>query len=173
MIPSLVDRLPFPPPFDKDSWGRIPLSEFMENPSSRDYFLKCEREITSSGRAHRYVEMLAMIAHMGRIDEFDEGSLGKFREEALNQHFTVEQLRRALKVILRHSAPGELFPNAVAAFEFTAFAQSFVGAFAQSQGQADLVGDVTDRLRVIVITSFVSAVNSELGTSSDPWRSKT
>lgn len=172
MLPCLIDQLPFRPPLNKESWGRIRLSEFMENPVSRDYFLKCEREITVSGRARRYVDMLAMIAHLGRIDEFDEGSLGKFYEEAVNQNFSVSQLKRALEVIWQNSGPRALFPNAVAAFEFVAFAQSFVGQFAEHHGQAVVISDLTDKLRRTAVTAFIAAVNAELGTKSDPWRAE-
>ena len=128
------------------------MSEFMKQPTSRDYFLKCEHEIAASGRARRYAEALAMIAHLGRLDEFDDGSLHKFREEAVNQHFSVPQLRRALEVILRNSGPREFFPNAVAAFEFVAFARSFVGKFAEQHGQAALVAELTDKLRIAAMT---------------------
>lgn len=170
MIPSLIDRLPFRPPLDKEAWGKIDLSGFMENPASSEYFLQCEREITASGRASRYVDVLAMIAHIGRIEEFDPESLDKFHDEAVNQHFTVRQLNRALAVILHNSGPRELFPNAVAAFEFVAFAQSFVVMFAEHQGQAAITAELTDKMRMTAVMAFVAAVNAELGICPDPWR---
>ena len=98
--PIFVDRLSFPPPASSEEWGKMRLTELVEDLRFLDYHDRCFHEIIASGRVKTYVDVLTMTAHIGRLPEFDEHSYGKFLQEARNQQFSPSQLRRALELIL-------------------------------------------------------------------------
>jgi hypothetical protein len=170
--PNWIKRLPFPPPFTKEEWGKSRLSELFNNPAYLDYFERCMRDIVESGRAHVYVNMLAMTAHIGRLPEFDERSYGKFLKEAQGQHFTESQMVQALELILETSAPGEILPNAAAAFEFLAFVGDFVNHYGKHIGAGTRLFALTEKISGMALMAFAVAINAELGIRKDFWRSK-
>jgi hypothetical protein len=161
--------LPFPPPVAKEEWQDKRLTELVEDDAFLDYHDRCFKEIITSGRMETYVDILAMIAHIGRLPEFDEPSYGKFRQEARDQHFTASQLTKALDLILNTSGPGELLPNAAAAWEFLAFVGDFIGQYAKHVDAGDALKDAVSRINSMSIMAFLVAVNAELGIRKDFW----
>jgi hypothetical protein len=165
----LVDRLPFRPPFTKEEWGHKSLSDVVANPVFFDYLEKCLKEAVRV-RGHFYVRMLAGIAHMGRISEFNPQSYDKFLEEACEQHFTVAQLKNALEIILNTSGPEDILPNSAAAFEFLTFISDFVNAFAEHMGAGGELKSLTEKVRMMGLLAFANAVNAEFGLQKDLWK---
>lgn len=168
--PAFVTRLPYPPPFKKEEWSSRQLSTLMDDPAFTGYYDRCFQAIVASGRAETYVEILTMIAHIGRLPEFDEPSYGKFLEEARNQHFNAAQLERALDLIAGTSAPGELLPNAAAAWEFLALIGDFMSHYTEKTGKGgDSLDAAIERVNSMAIMAFLVAVNAELGIRKDFW----
>jgi hypothetical protein len=167
--PAFVTRLPYPPPFKKEEWSSQQLSTLMEDPTVIGYYDRCFGDIVASGRAKRYVEILTMIAHIGRLPEFDEPSYGKFLQEARQQHFSTSQLMRALDLISGTSGPGELLPNAAAAWEFLALVGDFMNHYTEHTGTAEQLDAAIERVNSMAIMAFLVAVNAELGIRKDFW----
>lgn len=170
--PNWIKRLPFPPPFTKEEWGQSRLSEIVNRPAYLDYFERCMRDVVESGRAHVYVNVLAMTVHIGRLPEFDERSYGKFLKEAQGQHFTESQMIQALELILGTSGPGEVLPNAAVAFEFLAFVGDFVKCYGEHIGAGARLFDLTEKINGMAMMAFAVAINAELGIRKDFWRGK-
>lgn len=167
--PAFVERLPFPPPVAKEGWEGKRLTELVNDEVFLDYHNRCFHEIIASGRVDTYVDILSMIAHIGRLPEFDEPSYGKFRQEARSQHFSPSQLTRALDLILNTSGPGDLLPNAAAAWEFLAFVGDFTSHYGEHIGASDELKDAISRVNSMSIMAFLVAVNAELGVRKDFW----
>jgi len=168
--PAFVTRLPYPPPFKKDEWSRRQLSTLTDDPAFVRYYDRCFQAIVASGRAKTYVELLTMIAHIGRLPEFDEPSYGKFLQEARNQHFSTSQLERALDLIAGTSGPGELLPNAAAAWEFLALVGDFMSHYTERTGTGgERLAAAVERVNSMAIMAFLVAVNAELGIRKDFW----
>jgi hypothetical protein len=167
--PAFVDRLPFTPPVLKDEWQGKPLTELVGDQVFLDYHDRCFHEIIASGRIKKYIDILSMIAHIGRLPEFDEPSYGRFLKEARGQHFSEPQMTRALDLILSTSGPGELLPNAAAAWEFLAFVGDFVGQYAEHTDAGPDLKQAVERVNAMSIMAFLVAVNAELGIRKDFW----
>jgi hypothetical protein len=167
---AFVTRLPFRPPFSKEEWGQQRMSEMLDNPKCFDYLQKCVRDIFISDRARTYVWLLTMIAHAGRLPEFGKRSMDKFLEEAKQQHFSESQMATALELILNTSGPGQIMPNAAAAFEFLHFSGDFVKMYGQHIGAGPRLKDLADRVMAMALGAFAVAVNDELGIRKDFWK---
>lgn len=169
-IPLLVDRLPLPPPFTKDEWEKLHLRDIAQNPVCADYLERSIRAVMSSPRAPIYLDVLAMAGHIGRLPEFTEESFGQFLEEAHQQRFSESQLARMLELILQSSGPKQVLPTAAAAFEFLAFTVEIVQTCVDQAGTGAGLIEMLEKVRVMVLLAFGSAVNVELGIRNDVWK---
>ncbi len=162
-LPVLVSRLPFPMPLSKEEFGRQNLTAVVDNPEIADHYERCFQQIIASGRCEAYVRMIAMLAHSGRLQEFDERSYGKFLEESLGQRFTVVQLERALDLILEFAGPRGDVPNPAARWELLAFTADFVRSYAEHLGIGDKLTRPIENVESMAILTYVLAVKADLG----------
>ena len=145
------------------------LIELAEDQRFLDYNERCFNDIIESGRGKRYIEILVMMAHIGRIPEFDESSYDKFLHEAMHQNFSAMQWERALGMIADTSGPGDLLPNAASAWEFLALATDFVQRYAELKGFEEQLATALERVGCMSTMAFFVALNAELGIRKDFW----
>jgi len=161
---AVIDRLPIRPPFAKEEWGKMRLSQVLDEPKCLDYFERCRKEIGRSGRGEVYASRLAAIAHIGRLVEFSPRSYDKFQEEADAQPISLPKLEMALDIILEAVAKKRIVLNLVEQFEFLSFAGEFLNYLAdQHGGGTDSLRALTSQALAGALASFVAAVNEELG----------
>ena len=167
---QFVKRLPLSPPFTKEAWGQRHLRDIIEDPVYSDYFHQCLTEVIRSGRADTYLKMFSMMAHCGGPSS-KELNRKDLLEVAMNRHFSVEDLKRALESIAISFGPKGAMPNAAAAFEFLAFIADFIDSYAKHFGIQDELHEVLLKINSLAMLAFVSAVNAELGIRDDVWGS--
>ena len=166
---QFVERLPFPPPFAKETWGRLHLSDIINNPECFEYFQRCLAEVSRSDRARVYLNMFLLMAHCEEppnVERDFEWLLG----EALDRSFSVEELENALESIAQSCGPKGAFPNAAAAFEFLGVVGDFMTSYADHQGLQDRLAESIQKVNALALLAFGVAVNTELGIREDIWQ---
>jgi hypothetical protein len=165
---QFVERLPFPPPFTKETWGQRRLREIVEDPECMNYLQQCLAEVVRSGRADTYLDMFLMMAHCDNTSR-TELSREDLLETATNRHFDAEELDRALQSLVASFGPGGAMPNAAAAFEFLGFIGDCMNEYAQHSGIQEPLNDSLTKINGLALLAFVAAVNAELGIDDDMW----
>ncbi len=167
--PQFVSRLPFPPPFAKEEWGKRHMSDIIHDPEYFEYFQRCITEITRSGRSEVYLNMFLVMAHLGgpRRSQVDYHQALK---EAQLRNFSVPELRQALESLALTCEPKGAMPNAAAAFEVLAFIDQLMRSYTEHVGAAEELSDVLQRINALSLLAFVAAVNAELGLQPDIWK---
>ncbi|MBL9080895.1 MAG: SEC-C domain-containing protein [Planctomycetales bacterium] len=166
---AFVSQLPFPPPFKKEDWGSRQVSDLRKDPQFFTYLEKCIVEITRSGRGRIYLDMFLLMTHVG-TEAGPESDYPRLLAEAREQHFTVEQFRGSLDRIAESFGPKKAAPNAAAAFEFLAFIDDFMRAYAKRFGHLESLKDSLQQINATALMAFVVAVNVELGVAEDIWK---
>ena len=121
----IVGRLPIRPPFTKDEWSKMTVSDVAASRVFLDYFGNCLTEAARSDRAKVYLTMLTGIMHFGRLPDFAPRSLGKFLAEAEQQTLSLPKLEIALEAILGAVAERQIPLGLVGQFEFLATVGDF------------------------------------------------
>ena len=165
---QLVERLPFPPPFTKEAWGQRHLRDIIEDPECFGYFQQCLTEVTRSGRADIYLKMFSMMAHCGGPSS-EELNREDLLDVAMNRHFSVEELDRALQSIAVSCGLKGAMPNAAAAFELLGFIGDFMNSYAEHLGVQDQLHESLLKINSFAMLAFVAAVNAELGIRDNIW----
>jgi hypothetical protein len=166
---EFVERLPFPPPFEKEAWGKRHLSDIVDDPECFEYFQRCLTEVTRSGRAKVYLNMFLMMAHCGGPSD-DERNYEEILQEASSRQFSVDELEQALESVALSFGPKGAIPNAAAAFEFLGFVGDFMASYAENQGSLDQLAESLQKVNGLALLAFSAAVNAELGIRDDIWR---
>lgn len=165
---GFIAELPFASPFSIKQWGKKQLGDVIENRTGREYFESCMRDIVASGRARQYINIFAMIAHLGRLPDFDKECYDRLLVNH-NQSFSENQLIVALELILATSGPQQLLPTAAAAFEFLAFVGIFVDQCAGLLVAADRATYLAQQINSMALMAFSIAVNADLGIKPGFW----
>ncbi len=87
----IVGRLPIRPPFTKDEWRKMTVSDVAASRVFLAYFGNCLTEAARSDRAQVYLTALTGIMHFSRLPDFAPRSFGKFLAEAEQQTFSEQK----------------------------------------------------------------------------------
>ena len=163
---AIVDRLPIRPPFARDEWGKMHVSDLKNNPTFVDYYERCFKEVLRSGRVETYLTRLAGMMHVGRLEEFSPRSYDKFFEEAEQQRVSVPNLEMALDLLLQGLAEQQIVLNHVEQFEFLSFAGDFANRVGEDFGMTERLRLLAENATAAGIMSLVVAINDELRSGS-------
>lgn len=154
-------RLPFPPPFDEERLRDMRMRDFIEDDQCREYLMACENAIHQSARASRYVTLLEMFAHMGRLDEFDESSVHKFMAEARNQPISDARLLLATDHLLLAVGEGKGWSSSAEIFEVLSFTAGLLRRYAETHSKNTELIERADALQAGALGYFIVAVKRE------------
>jgi hypothetical protein len=149
------------PPFTKDEWHTLKVSDVVASRVFHDYYERCVAQVFQSPRRDTYVTMLVSVTHAGRLTEFAPRSFGRFLEEAENQPLTTRKLENTLEAIVGGITSLRLSP--VEQFEFLAVVGGFTEHTAKLIGTTDRLKELTDAIMTLALMSLVLAVNAVFG----------
>jgi hypothetical protein len=167
--PRFVTRMPVPPPFNKDEWGKRHMSDIVDDPEMMQYLRDCIVEIHESGRSETYLNMFQMMTQLGGPSS-GRTDYAEVLKEAQGRSFSVPEMKHALESLALTCEPKSAMPCAAAAFEFLAFIDDFMRCYTEHNGKKDELMDVLQRVNGLSLLAFVAAVNAELGVQPDIWR---
>ncbi len=153
--------LPLRPPFTRDEWRALKVSDIATSRAFHTYYERCVAEVFQSPRRDTYVAILVSVTHAGRLTEFAPESFGRFLEEAGNQRLTVRKLEATLEAIVDGVTDCKLSP--FERMEFLTVAGGFAEHTAELIGTSDHLDELIGATTTLALMSLVLAVNAEFG----------
>ena len=158
---ALVSHMSLRPPYTRDEWLKMKVSDVARSRVFHDYFERCVAEVFRSPRRDTYVTRLVGMTHIDRLTEFEPQSFGKFLHEAGSQQLTTRKLESTLEAILDGVTGVRL--NPVEQFEFLAFSGDFAEHTAGLIGVTDHLQELIGQVMTLALMSLILAVNAEFG----------
>ena len=156
-----LDRLPIRPPFTRDEWKKMTVSDVAASRVFLEYFGNCLLEAARSDRAKVYLTVLTGTMHVGRLPDFAPRSFGKFLAEAEQQTLSLPKLEIALEAILGAVAERQIPLGLVGQFEFLATVGDFADHTAALVGTTAHLTELTGLVMTAAMMSLAVAINAE------------